>query len=313
MFEPEIFGLSSSMLWSLAQALVAPALGFLFLYLMRLPLSELSILPIKTEYTPPRWVLPVFAHGLSFLLVAIVSTNLFLNRLHERELADELAPDLFLVRDFDMKSRRPTKVAAVLESYDGLSGLKIFANGYHVFGSNRDCVASFQCTSDAAKADEDMKKFIAHRDRGGAVYELNKTNSLPYEVVLNHYLTGGENYLDVISENSGTGSCELSVAIVLTSERDQQERYLVSIHPYRAPDGGQEPKRRRPLAGQEVFYSGGPADGHMIERYKTPTLERRNVVCERIRISVKLSEEQARTLSNDADFESHYLSRQKAY
>src|SRR5262245_46836363 len=33
MFAPEIFGLSSSALWGLAQSLVTPTLGFLFLYL----------------------------------------------------------------------------------------------------------------------------------------------------------------------------------------------------------------------------------------------------------------------------------------
>jgi hypothetical protein len=74
-----------------------------------------------------------------------------------------------------------------------------------------------------------------------------------------------------------------------------------------------EPNDRGPLATEEVFYSAGPADGDVVKRYNTPTLERRNVVCERIRISTTLSEAQVQSLSNDEAFRSHFMSRQKAY
>jgi hypothetical protein len=313
MFEPEIFGLASPALWSLTQALVTPTLGFLFLYLMRLPLPEFSFLPRKTEYTPPAWVLPIFAHGSIFALVAIVSTNVILNNVHARALADDVKSDLFLVRDVYTDGKRLTKVAIVLKSYDGLSGFKIFANGYHIFSSDRNCVAAFQCTQIADKAEREMEEFKRRRVSGGSLYELNKTNTFPLEIPLNNYLAVGQNYLEVISENSGTGGCGLSAEIVLTTEQNQHERYLLKILPHPASPERKQPNRRSDLISEEEFYTGGPISGETIERDKTPTPDKRNVVCERIRIPVKLTEEQGQKLSTEAEFESHFRSRQKAY
>jgi len=312
MFEPELFGLSSPALWSLAQSLVTPTLGFLFLYLMRLPLAELSFLP-KTQYTPPVWVVPFFAHGSTFVLVALLSANLFLNWSYERERADGIKPELFLVRELDTSGQHLVKVAVVVKSYDGLSGFRVLANGYDVFSSGRNCVTSFQCTATAAKAENDAREFIMRRLSGGSVFELNKTDSLPKEIAVNHYLASGQNYLDVVSENSGTGLCELSVEIDLAAEAGQYERYLLEIHPYRDPRGDEEPKHRGPLLKQEVFYSGGTGSGSTVPRYKTSAIERRNSVCEKIRISLNLTEPQARALSSDADFAAYFVSRQKEY
>jgi hypothetical protein len=311
-FEPEIFGLSSSALWGLTQALVTPTLGFLFLYLMRLPIAKLPFLQAEVDYKPPTWVLPTFAHCSTFALVTIASTNLFLTRWYERELAEDIKPELFLVRELDTRDKVLVKVAVVLTSYDGLSAFKMVANGYHLFSSNRDCVATFQCTPTADQAERSAAEFKRLRVSGGSVYELNKTNSLPHEITLNHYLASGQNYLDVISENSGTGGCELTVEINFTTAANKREHYLLSILPHRDPDQGEEPKQQGPLLASEVFHAGG-SHGDVIRRYKTPTLERRNAVCERIRISMKLTEAQGQALSNSTDFRSHLLSRQKAY
>jgi hypothetical protein len=310
MFEPEIFDLPSSALWSLTQALVTPTLGFLFLYLLRLPLAGLFFLPKDTKYTPPAWVLPLFAHGSTFALVAIASTNVFLNRWHEQELGDAIKPEMFLVRELNTNGKQLTNVAIVLKSYDGFSNFGIFANGYHVFSSDRDCVTSFQCTAAGAEAETEARKFKKLRASGGSVYEFNKTNSLPHKTALNHYLTPDQNYLDVISENAGTGSCELSIEVVVESENNKMERYLLSIH---SDQSDVETKHQGPLIAEEDFHSGGPKYGETVERYKTPALERRNVVCEKIRISMRLTIEQALKLSSDTDFASNFLSRQKAY
>jgi hypothetical protein len=64
---------------------------------------------------------------------------------------------------------------------------------------------------------------------------------------------------------------------------------------------------------QETFYSGGAKSADAIARYNTPIVERRNVVCESIRIALRLTAAQADGLSTDGDFASYFLARQKAY
>jgi len=310
MFEPEILGVSSSALWGIAQSLVTPTLAFVFLYLMRLPLKELPFIP-KDTYVPPAWVLPIFAHGSMFAIVAIVATNVLLNRMVQAPLADAISPELYLARDLDMGGQRLAKVVIVLKSYDGLSNFRIFANGYHVLSSNRDCVAKFQCRPMTdVEAEKEAAAFRQARVSGGSQHDLSRTNKLPYEVYLNHYLAVGQNHIDLISENSGTGGCELSAALVLTTEKGEDRSYEIRISSLR---NDRQPGRRGHLIADEVFYSGGPTDGDTIERYNTSAIERRNVVCERIRISIRLSELEARTLSSDTEFESYFKSIQKAY
>ena len=313
MFEAEIFRLSSSTLWSFSQTLITPTLGFLFLYLLRLPLSELYFLPKKTEYQPPAWVLPLFAHVSTFLLVACASATLFLERMHQRALAHAVEPELFLTRHIDLAGKQPAKVSAVVRSYDGLSTLKLLANGYHAFGTDRDCMASFQCTPDHAKASRDAEAFRVLRKSGGSLYEFNRTNSLPHEILLNHYLSGGQNYVDVISANSGSGWCEATIDITIETAQGQRNSHEIRIHPHRAPNGNVATVKQSALPQQEMFYSGGPARGHRIANYNTSAIERQNVVCERIRIVLPLTDQQAQQLSRQLDFESHFLARQKAF
>ena len=313
MFEPEILGFAPSTLWSLAQALITPALGFVFLYLMGLPLTKLFFLPDRTEYSPPKWVLPLFAHGSLFTLVAIVSTNVFLNRAHEGDLTAAINSQLMLTRELETSDSQPTKVTAIVNRYDGFSHFALFANGYHLFSSDRDCVTTFQCTSDAKEAKKNADEFKKYRKKGGSLYEMNVTNSLPHEIVLNHYLAQGNNYIDVISENSGTGSCEFNLEIRLLQEQGNESRYSISIRPLHDVPGAEDPKATSPLAAEEIFYSGGPASGETVSRYQTSTFERRNTVCERIRIAMKLTEDQAARLSSYDDFKKFFLARQKAY
>jgi hypothetical protein len=312
-FEPEILGFASSTLWSLTQALITPTLGFLFLYLMGLPLTKLFFLPDKVEYSPPKWVLPLFTHGSLFIFVAIVSTNVFLNRVHEGDLTAAVSSQLMLTRELETSGSQPTKVVVIVNRYDRFSHFALFANGYHVFSSDRDCVTTFQCTSDAGKAKKDADELKEHRKKGGSLYEMNVTNSLPHKLILNHYLARGRNYIDIISENSGTGLCELSLAFHLMQEQGEELPYFLDIVPLRNAPGAADPKSTSPLDKHEIFHSGGSASGDTIARYGTPTFERRNTVCERIRIAMNLTEDQAARLSSYDDFKEFFLARQKAY
>jgi hypothetical protein len=51
----------------------------------------------------------------------------------------------------------------------------------------------------------------------------------------------------------------------------------------------------------------------MVARYNVSAIERRNAVCERVRISFRLNEEQFKRLSPDAEFKDHFLARQKSF
>jgi hypothetical protein len=179
-----------------------------------------------------------------------------------------------------------------------------------VFSSDRECVATFQCKPrDDAPAMQDAYVFRTLRLTGGSLSDLSRRNSLDDEIVLNHYLTAGQNYLDLISENGGTGGCALSAQLILSMER-AEERYQLHIAPYK----GEEPQRRSRLRAEETLYAGGPVgSGDVVPRYNTSQIERRNVVCERIRISLKLDELQAQELSRYADFASHFMTIHKAY
>jgi hypothetical protein len=300
MYEPQVLGLSSSALWNLTQALVTPALGFLFLYLMRLPLSALFFLPNNVRYVPPAWV-----------LVLIVSTNIFLNILHERQLAADIEPELYIARDLEITSEQLSKVAIVVHSYDGFSNFRIFLNGYHVFSSDRECVTSFQCKPrDDAEARQEAYVFRTLHRTGGSLYDLSRKNSLDDDIVLSHYLVAGQNYLDVVSENAGTGGCTLSIQLILSTERADQHRYMLRI----VPDKGAEPARRARLRAEETLYAGGPiGHGSVLARYNTSRIERRNVVCERVRIALNLDEAQAQRLSRYDEFASYFKAMHKAY
>jgi hypothetical protein len=267
-------------------------------------------MPTKVKYKPPIWVLPIFAHVSTFALVVVVSTNLLLNHLKEPELAAGIKPELFLTRELDTAGKPLTHAAVVVSTYDGLSNFRILVNGYHLFSSGRNCVAAFQCKTNPDKAEKDAKELKEHRASGGSLFDLGRTYSLPHEVVLNHYLASGQNYIDIVSENSGTGACDLTAEIVFTTGNNQLERYVLRI----LPEKGTEPKRQAPLAVREVFYAGGQiAGGELIERYKTSKFERRNAVCERIRVSLQLNDTQARTLSSDSSFASFFRELQKQH
>jgi hypothetical protein len=306
-FEPEIFGFPSSAIWAFAQALLTPALGFLFVYFLRLPLAEISVLPPAYKY--PSWVLPIFAHGSLFVLVALVSTIVTLNRFPDADLSNEVSPQLFLSREMSIGDDLPTRASFILKKYDGHSDIRILVNGYHAFSSDRDCVAKYQCTDKAEWANKELEEFKTLRVSGGSIYDLMRTNDLPHEVLLNHYLSHGDNYIDIISENSGTGGCQLELAIVIATER-KRHNHAIAISPLR----GTPPHASGPMLEEETMYSGGPvAGGNIIEPYKISKFDRRNAVCQRVRLKLRLNEAQAEALSSYKDFSSYFENLHRSY
>ena len=70
MASPQLFGLGQNWYFEAARAMLIPTLGFCFLCLLDLPLKSLPILNVE-DYSPPRWLVPVFALGSLFLLALV--------------------------------------------------------------------------------------------------------------------------------------------------------------------------------------------------------------------------------------------------
>src|SRR5258706_6936126 len=82
MFDAEIFGITSSQFLQFALTLIGPTVGFVFLYLLSLPLNKLPFVEAIAGYKPPGWLLPTFALGSLYLLVTSFSIAVILWR-HE--------------------------------------------------------------------------------------------------------------------------------------------------------------------------------------------------------------------------------------
>ncbi|MGZ8395816.1 MAG: hypothetical protein ACXWVB_04025 [Rhodoplanes sp.] len=308
MFEPDIFGWPASSFLSLSQTLLTPALGFAFLYLMRLPLTKFSWVPGDASYVPSRWVVPLFAQGAVFAMVSAFSVYLFANYFRAPDLSAEIGSEFFLRRELAIADPA-SDVTVALMKYDGFSHFRVFVNGYHVFSTTRDCVASFQCKPEGEeKASKEAIAFNALTTGRGSVYYLSRANPLGEEISLRHYLVAGQNHIDLLSENSATGGCELTAAVAVRSAQ-QTRPHALRVFSHR----GAEPLPFG-LLQDEHFYAGGtPPDVGSVERYKTSKHERRGAVCERVRIVLTLTEAQAAALSTDLDFAGHFKALQAEY
>src|SRR3954454_19544012 len=131
-FDSTIIGVSSTELRSFCTAMLTPMLGFLFLYLLGRPLKKIPIIDVDSDYKPPRWVLPAFALGSTFMVSVAFSCSIFLITLKSRPSAEVFLQQY--ERSFDLtnsKLSQPMSSATLqLEDYVGASTLHFFVNGY---------------------------------------------------------------------------------------------------------------------------------------------------------------------------------------
>ena len=161
MFEPQLFGLLAKDYFGAAQTLFAPAVGFLFLYLLRLPLQKLPIIAAVTEYRPPIWLLPIFALGTWFLFVLFLSIGGWLEILRSNAPSEVFARSFQRTRQVAVKDDPGLglkKVQVAVDAYDGRSDFRIFVNGYRIFGSSSNCMLKFQCQEEATRTPENRCK-----------------------------------------------------------------------------------------------------------------------------------------------------------
>lgn len=289
MFEPELLGLSATALRGMAATLVIPVLGFAFLYLLELPLDGL---PIGSSATPPKWVLPVFAHGGVALLGLLGGCLVALHATPGTALGKQVQSELMLVRELGRSGSESTpseklkKATIDVASYGGHGHFSIFTNGYHVFSSHRNCVAAFQCKdTENTVANSLFREFGRAKKAGGGLFLLEH-NALPITIPIEHLLAAGENVLDVVVGVSGTGGCTLDVTFSLQRGSNDVKPFTIRTLPHPGTGPGVS---RSALKDREDLAS-GPGEAGQIMPYRLPRRER-GTVCERVRIVAHLAAE----------------------
>ncbi|MDE8762598.1 hypothetical protein PZB21_25840 [Rhizobium sp. CBK13] len=210
MFEPELFGIAASRYADFGLSLLTPLLGFLFLYLLRLPLKKLPIIGGDVNYTPPKWVLPLFANGTLF--AAGLSLSIAYSLTQTRVEPDQTDFGLNFEEHIQYKPDIGpiTGIEYSLDDYDGLSDFRLFLNGYRLFGTSSHCMLNFQCRHAddlGAKARFALAKPEDLADL--SFRHVRELRPLPVSDDVSDYLVPGRNTIDVFVGNSGVGDCSV--------------------------------------------------------------------------------------------------------
>ena len=334
MFAPTLFGITPDQFWSLFRDLLTVTIGFMFLFLLGLPLKDMPLIKDVAHYEPPKYVLPVFAMGSLFLSAFALGSVLFLNVW--RENVDEtLFNDSFqVVRNLDMKDRDIVAADVRLLRFHQLTNFSMIVNGYRVFGSDSNCAFKYQCVDkantdehDIDKIEKDVAALNDAMDRilktygwaqlyggGGFVSAqyMRERFTLPHEESISHFLVEGDNFIDFHAWNSGAGGgCIFGAALKFRSRSGLEDSYEIQIK----PDEGGMPRQSDDLKTSEIFYAGGEAflsgGQDRLMPYNTYRASHLYRVCERIRIKFTLTKGQANDLSTEPAFASWALSRKK--
>lgn len=328
MFAPTLFGISPSQFWSLFRDLLTPTLGFMFLFLLGLPLKDIPFVKNLTDYHPPKYVLPVFALGSLLLSTFTLGSALFLHLWHENVDVSLFTNSFQIVRSLDMKSYDIAGADVRVFRYHELTNFNIIVNGYRIFGSDSNCAFEYQCVdtsnveqSDIDRIDGDVKRLNSAIDNlpkpyGGpgfiSVHYMRERFTLPHIESINYFLVKGENFVDIHAWNSGAGAgCVFGVTLELRSRSGSVDPFKIQID----PGAGNIPLQSDVLKESEIFYSGGETfleEGRgMLMPYRTYQANHLHRICERIRIKLVLTEDQANSLGAEEAFRSWALNRNK--
>jgi hypothetical protein len=316
MFEPQLFGLLAQDYLRAAETLFAPTLGFLFLYLLRLPLKQLPLIAAAADYKPPTWLLPIFALGTFFVFSLSLSIGASLSISREQIPNGAFIGSFHRIRDFDVKNDVNGDLMSVelaLDQYDGVSDFRLFVNGYRVFGSSSNCMLQFQCKNkDDPTATSLLQSFKQTRSPGNSFLHVFQRYDLPHLEDISHFLIGGGNVIDIHSSNTGVGDCNLTTRLILRYSTGAMRQYQIVIH----SRGGAVSPVRGPLLEMEEFYAGGisSVQDHsdetvQINPYRTPKTRGHYRICERIRIQLALTNEAVASLYSDASWQDWARSR----
>ena len=174
MESPQLFGLGQNWYFEAARAMLIPTLGFCFLYLLDLPLKSLPILNVE-DYSPPRWLVPIFALGSLFLLALVGAVFVSMHlRTQPADLAS-FSRSYHLVRKVDLRAlaNPHDAISAIvrLEDLDNSANFQIFVNGVRVFSSTSHCMLESQCVQRDPNTEQryrETQKQLFEAFQGGA-------------------------------------------------------------------------------------------------------------------------------------------------
>jgi hypothetical protein len=264
-FDAELFGFTATQYWQLASVILAPTLGFVFLFLLNRPLKKLPFIDTGDDYQPPRWVLPAFAISALFTATMAISVSTFLLLMHSHSADQTLSASYQLERLIKIpENPGPLRLATLtLKQYDGYSNLDLFINGYMAFSTETSCAMRYQCNSKQNSSDFE-EKYAPVAVRYGPMHNISNLNSLPLDIDVSRYVELGENHVDIMSSNSGIGDCNVDLAIKLKFESSQ-----VSREPLILP----APNNNLKKIDEDMFYSYGSLPNKLIEPYLTRTAD----------------------------------------
>jgi hypothetical protein len=310
MFEPEVLGLSSSQYQQIAISFVAPTLGFLFLFLLGLPLKKIPFVDVIEDYTPPTWVLPLFALGSLFALCLFGSITFFANYFTEYPDDRHFLAQFIKKRTLNVPADVGKLEAAsiTLNDYDGSSNFRFYVNGYRMLGSSSDCLLSYQCKPPNPQSEADLQTTRSQHLKDRSFHHIHSLHSLPHtEAILDH-LVQGNNFVDLVSENSNLGDCKIDAVISLSfAKADSAAKtnlyFRIKIEPDMEkevePDGGTNVEDKFFSYGRVATGEGNVPD--FIDPYGTRWSDGTDRLCERVRVSIDLSQDAKVLNDNDRD------------
>jgi len=257
-----LIGFDSDGWLTLARWLALPGLSYVILYLLRVEVRKLPLIPLEHEFRLPSWVAGGIAGVMTFLLS--LSSVAYFALGHVTRLANE---EQFLSTFF--RALTPPerewleRVAAhdvregfirVLD-YDGFSDLIILVNNWRLFGTHVDCAGKQQCQRPGAEPPAPPPFRLDSR-----FANVLRPNVLGESRPMLH-LRSGKNRIDILSENSGVGACRSTVEVG-----------------FRTANGETIARQFRIADGQE----------HAIKTYQTRRENGSYRVCDRIRLEPEL-------------------------
>jgi hypothetical protein len=225
-FSAFLFGLSSEDWGTLASFFVSPAIGLAAVYLLGADLLKLPFVSPDVPYRVPAKIIRNVALGLCLLCGGLISIWLTL-RLYPGPgpAVDKFSEEFFRPPTEqerawleELRHKKILTAKVVIHEYDRLSDLRIFVNGFRLFGSHVDCAWRFQCNNQEVDASRDLDEFLKVASGHSFRYaDYKALNSLPIERYFTDLIRAGLNYIDIFSNNSGVGKCKVALSIEFTT------------------------------------------------------------------------------------------------
>jgi hypothetical protein len=303
MFDAELFGITSKDFLTTAQAIIAPMLGFMFLFLLSLPLKKLPIIDVS-DYRPPSWVLPLFAIGSFYMVAFCLSAAFILVNFSVSPSINRFKQSYDLVRRFAPSPAQVQAASITIQEYDGLSNFRIYVNGYRVFGSSSNCVMEYQCKKAGdVTADRSFRELQSLKAIDASIYHIHRLYSLPHTEDISGLFVSGINLLEIHSEDSRLGDCHLEVDFTFATAGDKSV-FTIEI----SPNTGASPSPDQKLQPKEIFFSGGlpvvnneQDSNDQIPIYGTTRSNGSFRLCQRVRVLFELSPAQLSALDPQWD------------